>query len=234
MNYNKLFELTSNLNILYVEDNKDFLLETSEVFSDFFKKVDTSPDGIDAYKKYISYYSLSGKYYDLIITDINMPKLNGIELTKKIYKINPSQKIVVVSAYNDSNYLLEFVNIGIEHFFVKPLNYENITDILYDMFKADKSYVNLNNSYRWNIQKECLEFQDSVVKLTKNEIILLKLFIANGSKVITNEQIILHVQGSENSDISIDTLKPMISRLRKKLPLNKIENSYSNGYKLIF
>ncbi len=236
IDYFKILDMTKKLSVLYVEDDKNFLEETSEVFYDLFLSVDIARNGLEALKQYKSYYETNTQYYDIVITDINMPKMDGITLTKEIYAINAEQSIIVVSAHNDSNYLLEFVNIGIEHFFIKPLDFEKVLPILYDVAMRltaplscpiDANIIRLKEEFTWDREKSLLKNGDAEVKLTKNEIVILNIFIKNGSKVSTVDELTYGID-------SFDTLKSLMSRLRKKLPENSIENVYGLGYRLLF
>lgn len=86
ISYDKVFDLTRHLSILYVEDDTTLLKETSENFENMFLKVDTSIDGREGLEKYLQFFKTNSKHYDIVITDINMPKVNGIELIKKFIK----------------------------------------------------------------------------------------------------------------------------------------------------
>ncbi len=135
MNIQDLFLYSKKLKVLYVEDDKSFAQDTVEILENFFDKVDLSVNGQDALDKYNTFYNKNELYYDIVITDIFMPKMNGLELTKEIYKIHNEQSIIVISAHNEVNYLLEFINIGIEHFIVKPFDINEIMSVLYKSSK---------------------------------------------------------------------------------------------------
>ncbi len=76
-----------------------FQKETSELFNYFFNSIDLASNGEDGLEKYLSYYEQTTKFYDIVITDINMPQINGIELSKQIYTYNNLQPILVISAH---------------------------------------------------------------------------------------------------------------------------------------
>lgn len=126
-----LYKYSQNLNILYVEDDLELNEETVDIFKDLFNIVHTALDGEEGLEKYESFYRSSGKYYDIVITDIQMPKLNGIDLTAKIQKINPSQDIVVISAYSDSEKLMSLIDLGVNYFILKPLSHKKLVEVLY-------------------------------------------------------------------------------------------------------
>lgn len=115
MDARTLKEITSELNLLYVEDDVVLREETYRLFTHLFKNTDTAENGKVALEK------IKTEDYDLIITDINMPIMDGVTLSKEIRKINPNLPIVVTSAHDESNYLLDLIDIGIDKFILKPL-----------------------------------------------------------------------------------------------------------------
>ena len=97
----QVYQYSKDLNILYVEDDLDLKEATLEIFKDFFKTVQSAVDGVDALNKYNEFYEKNGKHFDIVVTDIEMVKMTGIELIKEIHIINKDQEIIVVSAYSD-------------------------------------------------------------------------------------------------------------------------------------
>ncbi|MEA2017496.1 MAG: hybrid sensor histidine kinase/response regulator, partial [Campylobacterota bacterium] len=96
------------------------------------------------------YFNKTGNYYDIVISDINMPKLNGIEMAKAIKNINPHQEIMVVSAYNDSDKLMRLIDLGINYFLLKPISFEKTLDTLY---KVSQSVANKKASAQYLISQ---------------------------------------------------------------------------------
>jgi len=242
IDYNKTYMLTKNFTILYVEDDKSFLRETSEVFSDFFFRVDTATNGAEALEKYKDYFTQEKKHYDIVITDINMPVMNGIELTKEIYKIEETQPIIVISAHNDAPYLLELVNLGIEQFLLKPIDFDTLLGILHNttckLFannpcNKNTKIISLKDDISWDKELSLLYNGENIIKLSKNETLLMEIFIKNECKISTLQEITstLYDEHKENPS---DILKPLVSRLRKKMIPQPIESVYSLGYRLVF
>lgn len=243
IDYHSVVRLTQNLTLLYAEDDPAFLEETSEVFEELFLHVDTAKNGQEALWKYTQHKEQTGSYYDLVITDINMPKMDGITLIKKIYALAPEQSIIVISAHNESEYLLELLNMGIEYFLLKPNNYEKMLQVLYQKAQkinseqtplTNKKTIWLGDGFLWDIDSSMLLENDKPVKLTKNETLLLRLFIKNSHKISTLDEIYTLLWSDEPHLASAETLKSIISRLRKKIPSVIIENTYGLGYRMIY
>ena len=132
----ELHKKTKDLTLLFVEDDTQLLLQMQGLFSTLFKSVETAENGqlgLDAFKSKID---SDKKPYDLVISDINMPIMNGIEMVKNIYNIIPEQPIIITSAYNDADYLIELLNVGVYGFLIKPLTIDNMTKSLYTTAKA--------------------------------------------------------------------------------------------------
>lgn len=130
---NALKKLSKDLNVLYVEDDKILRADTSEIFNHLFKRVDLAQNGEEGLKLYKSYFSDNKKYYDIVITDIQMPFLDGICMSKAIVKIHKEQKIVIMSAYDEKERLIELINLGIQGFLQKPIEFEQIINVMYNI-----------------------------------------------------------------------------------------------------
>jgi len=132
-----LLNYSRTLTVLYVEDDKAIREEMQEILEEIFQQVIVAKDGQEGLDKFISYKEKSHAYPDLVITDIRMPRLNGIEMSKKILSLYPEQIIIIHSAHNESDYLLELINMNISHFLLKPLQPQQLYQILH---KASKRH----------------------------------------------------------------------------------------------
>lgn len=247
IDYIALEKYGRELSVLFVEDDEGISKEMNFLLGDIFTKVDSGFDGIEGLSKYNQYFQANEKYYDLLITDIRMPNMNGIELIKNIYSINPFQKVIVLSAHNESEYLMELVNIGIAQFILKPIDYNNFLDVIYKVSKMiyedkllnnnDKKeispFINITDELIWNKELKQLFLNNNIFKLTKKELHLIELLLQVPEKTYTNKEIMFALWNDDFDTIpDIANLKNLISRLRKKLPNLNIENIYGFGYRL--
>ena len=146
---NKLiFENSKQLNLLYVEDEEDVRIATTALLMTFFNRVDVAIDGLDGYTKYQEYYKETKNYYDIVISDIKMPNLDGIEMSHKIVTQNNEQAIIFMTAYNDIEYLNSALEIGVESYLSKPLEIEKFKEVLYKVCQkvADKKLEKVHYS----------------------------------------------------------------------------------------
>jgi len=139
INIKDIIEKTQDIVLLYVEDNKDTREATLLILNDLFNHIIVGVDGVDGLEKYIEFKEETGEYIDLVITDINMPLKDGIEMINDIHNINPNQVTTVISAYNDSKYLMKLIEQGVDHFILKPIKASQLMNTIY------KTCINIKN-----------------------------------------------------------------------------------------
>ena len=132
---NEVLEYSRSQNILYVEDDKNIREHMTETLSDFFEEVIVAEDGLEGLTAFEKYKEEFGVYPDIVLTDIRMPNLDGVEMSKKILSLHPEQIIIIISAHNESDLLLELINMGIGNFLLKPLMTEQLFQTLYKVSK---------------------------------------------------------------------------------------------------
>ena len=114
-----LKEKAKNISVLYVEDEEILRITTADFLSKLFQKVEVAVDGKDGLDKYLH------AKYDIVITDITMPNMNGLELISSIRKYNLHQEIIVMSAHTDQ------VNTAdVAGFIFKPVEMNQMVEIL--------------------------------------------------------------------------------------------------------
>jgi len=126
-----LIESNKNLTVLYVEDSDVVRESTLDMMEEFFSHIDSAKDGEEGLQKYKKHYKDNDQYYDIVITDINMPKMNGIEMSESILSLNEEQIILIISAHNESDYLLKLINMGISNFILKPIDIKQFQKIIF-------------------------------------------------------------------------------------------------------
>ena len=243
MDFGLLKKYTRDLNVLFVEDDKDFRKEFQELLLDIFPNVDSAKDGDEGLKKYLNYFNTKQKTYDLVISDIKMPNIDGVELVREIYNINSQQTVVVLSARSEFTYLYPLINLGIEHFFTKPLDYniflEDIlricSKIYHNLNQENSDLITIDKDTIWNKEKKELLLNNEVVELTKKEILLMSKLLEYCGRIYTADKLINTLWFDDfDTNADIKNLKNVISRLRKKVPSIKINNIYGMGYKIEF
>ncbi len=127
----KLIKFTNTYNLLYVEDNKEARDSMLGLLSNFFTRITVANDGIDGLQKF------NIDKFNLILTDIHMPNMNGSEMITKIREINKDIYIVVLSAYNYSDNNLNFNTNIVDDFLVKPIDMNHLINALMKIYKKE-------------------------------------------------------------------------------------------------
>ena len=167
-------EILKSISILYVEDENDVREFTSKLLTSLLKKVYTAKDGQEG----LDIYKENFNNIDLIISDINMPKMNGLIMCEKIKEINKDIPLVITSAHNDTNFLKKAIEVGVSTYAMKPIDlYQLIESITKAMepILLRKQLVELNLSLKTKIEQEIckiksiLDAQNNIIILTNKE-----------------------------------------------------------------
>jgi len=118
--------ILKNITILYAEDEKDLREVTHQILKGFTKKQYVAEDGaqgLELFKKHEN-------EIDLIITDVNMPVLNGLDMVKEIKKTNMNIPIIVATAFSNKEYLLDAIDIGVDKYVLKPIDVAKLLQVM--------------------------------------------------------------------------------------------------------
>jgi len=220
--------------ILFVEDDQVIRENYVAYLKMMFSEVYEAKDGEEAYALY------KIKKPDLMIVDINLPKLTGLELLKKIRENDHTTKAIMLTAHTDKSFLLEAIQLKLTQYLVKPVSSKDLNEALELTIKELLQYnvmplqkIELPQNYSWHVELKELKHHNTLIKLTKKEKILLDLLFSHKNRVFTYDEIFEHICEYEETN-SINGIKNMVKRLRKKLPEGSIVNLFNEGYKIIF
>lgn len=226
----ELISQSKQLKLLYVEDNNTVMQQTVKMLDNYFDNVITANDGIDGFEKF-----KRGKF-DVVFTDIQMPNSNGLEMLGKIRKMDPQIPIVVCSAYDNKDYLMESIDVGVDKYILKPFDFNELTiavqKVVNKLNKSDdrQNILYMDNGFIWDKDLNGLFKDNRPIKLTKNETALIELLASYPNKIFTSHEIEEYIFHDEFDDNK--RLRNLISRLRVKTKESIIETLYSQGYKL--
>lgn len=232
----ELRKYTKEMSILIAEDYIVLQQSLKKIFTPLFKEVSVASDGaqgLELYNKKIA----NGEKYEIILSDISMPNMNGVEMTKEIREMDEEQIIFIFSAYQDSAHLLELINLDIRRFLPKPVSLKNLFDELLLTCRTIYSKKDLSNKIilRSNVcyykdQRE-LFIDEKAIKLSIYERLILELLLSKINKTISNIEIINHLYFN-GVDVELDNVRKIVYKLRKKLSNELIENIHSIGYRI--
>jgi len=137
----ELIVLGKNLTVLYVEDDERLQQETEKMLARIFKKVLVASDGKEGLAVY------KENHVDLVITDIEMPIMTGLEMSKYVKNINQTCPVVVVSAYTDVDYFLEAIEYDVDYYVLKPVNTQKFLQTLFLVCQRIED-MNIARSYK--------------------------------------------------------------------------------------
>jgi len=125
LNINKeLLKNSKKISVLYAEDEEIIREQYKAIFDILFQEVTSAENGLDALEKY------KQKQYDLIITDLTMPQMDGITFIKKVLEINPNQHIIIMTAHNTNENLRVSIDFQVDGFLLKPVEKEKLFRLL--------------------------------------------------------------------------------------------------------
>jgi len=223
-------EILTSLTIAYVEDEK----KIRENMSKTLNLLCNNCIDFQSAEELLNYYEKNSVH--IIITDINLPNMNGIELIKKIREKDEKIPIILLTAYIETQYLFDAIKYKVVEYLPKPIDYETLIQAL---LKATKDLINngnymikINEKLFFNVlNKELLTIDKEKIPLTPKELKLLNLFIKNKNKIVTYEEIKNQIW--ENSyEVTESAFKNLINKLRNKISKDSIVNISKIGYRL--
>lgn len=219
-----------NYNILFIEDEQALREVFCDTLNKIYKKVFEASNGLEALDIF------QNNKVDIVVTDINMPNMDGIEFLKELRKIDQNCKIIILTAYTNTEYLLDATELNITKYLVKPVDMEHLLDALKVAAEQTKNFevlrkdiFEIRDGYVWNFSKKALFHNAKEIKLTKKEKLILNTIFSNPNKELDYKTLINTVWDKYEADHK-DTLKTMIASIRKKLPKDTIRTVYSIGY----
>ena len=147
-------KLASNYNLLIVDDESEMVYMLSLILSKFFKNVFTTTNPKEALNLFIK------QKIDMIITDLKMPEIDGIEFSKLIKSYDKEVPIIILTAYTKTEDMIELIKIGVNNYLVKPIDEEMLFSVLQaelEKLQNKEFYEKYKNFEATQMQKEQIE-----------------------------------------------------------------------------
>jgi two-component system, OmpR family, response regulator VanR len=223
---NDIIEQLKNYTILCVEDEDGIRKRLVNTLKYYFAEVYEASNVDDAYELYYEHKPT------IIISDIEMPKKNGIELISEIRKNDLNTIVIMLTAYSSEEYLLSLINLNINHYILKPTTSENLLNGIIKAF-GDKleNKIKFTDEIYFNMKQRELYYKDEIITLRKRDKDFLLLLHENRNRVLTYSLIEEYIW--KDKSMSMSALKTFIKELRQRLPIDLIVNIPQEGYKLI-
>lgn len=226
----------NNLTVLYVEDDEVVRENFQQILHSFFSNVFVTENGKTAMEIFLQ------QPIDLVLLDISIPGMNGLEVARNIRKINDTVKIIILTAYSDREKLLKAVNLQLFAYLVKPTQYKQFVEILQKAISSinQLSKIDFSYGYNWHAETKQLFYKDELMPMTKNEQKIVNFLYQNNRKYFTACKISeLIFEDYDSNDYQCNNIVQLISRFKSKLSKkNKVINffiksAYGSGYRLL-
>lgn len=233
--YKKLNEAVSSidrikeLNVLYVEDDIKNQIIISKALKLYCNNVLVAGDGEDA----LYLYESNKDILDVLIVDISLPKISGIDVIKSIRKENKVIPIIITTAHTDKEYLLEALKLKLDSYIIKPFSFEKLMSVLEEYIErvyGISSLIKINENIELDVTMKSIVINKEVVLLEPKEFKFLFLLIKNINKIIGYDIIEHYIYGDQS--MSKSAIRTIVSNLNKKLQKKYIQNYSNEGYML--
>lgn len=214
------------MKILVVED--EYALRTALVTG--LKKKGFEADGAcDGQEAIDMYFEFA---YDLVILDLNLPKLDGLEVLKEIRLDNELAKVIILSARSEIDDKVVGFDLGANDYLAKPFHFKELDARVRALLRRDfvtvECKLEINDLVIDTAKKQVFK-DDNLIDLTKKEYGILEYLVINKKRVVSSEELIEHVWGSD-VDPFISSIKVHLNSLRKKIGEDIIMNKRGVGY----
>jgi len=218
--------LLKNLSILLVEDEETLAQLLKKAIGTHFKEFALASDGIEGLE------TARLCKPDMVITDITMPNMNGLEMSAHLHEERPTLPIVILSAYSEKEYLLEAIDIGVTKYLIKPFDPDELLDILCRLAqKMDQAhYVPLMPPFRFDADHGKLFRDHIMLRLSRRENLFMAHLLSSPNHFLSTESIKTLLW--DEAEVSDERLRVFINRLRQKTDHDLIENIVGQGYVL--
>lgn len=223
-NYNAL-DILSDKKVLYAEDEEGIRRNVVEILELFFEKVVAVSDGVEVMEEMML------NSYDILIFDICMPHLDGLEATKKIRQKDKKIPIIILSAHREEDYLWRAIELKITKYLTKPYDKDSLIEALKKaaLELVDNNLdITLKEGYTYNPCTKIACWGSGNIKLSKSESRLLEYFIKRANQTVTFDDIYDYIWEFELP--SKEAIKSLIKELRRKIGKECIKNIYGIGY----
>jgi DNA-binding response OmpR family regulator len=217
-----------HIRILFVEDDDIARENGVEYLENYFEQIFQARDALEALKLYEEHEP------HIIITDIQMPKLNGLEFIKRIRQKDAQTQVIVLSAFSDTHYLLKAIELKLVKYLIKPVTQQALDEALSICLESlennSSNIIHLDEDSIYDMFNQTLYANNAFIKLRTKELLLLQLLLKNKMRYVTYMEIENVVW--EGLPMSKDALKTVVKNLKTKLPKNIISNLSGTGYKI--
>ena len=219
--------ILKNLTVLLVENNSDSKKIIYDILIDNFEKVITAQNGDEGLKKFKKYNP------NIVITDVFMPIIDGLDMAKCIKEISIDTPIIVLSTHCEKETLLRAIDVGIDKFLIKPIMSGDFLETIENVAKnkiETTNIIKIGNGYSFNKIKRVLIREGVEISLTKKELAFVSLLIKRFGTLVLHDEIKSVVWVGES--VTEAAIRTFVKRVRDKVGSSFIKNVQGLGYKI--
>jgi len=223
---NELDNKLKKYSVLYAEDDEGIRKSYEMILRKICGPLRCAADGNEAFSLY------SEKKPDILIADIKMPYIDGLQLIKRIRNVDKDIRILMTTAYTDEQYTLQAIELNISRYLVKPVMLENLKGALYKCVREiedrNPEQICFENGLVYNIPLKNITSVNGEIALTNIESRILEILIENRGRIVRYEKFETEIW--RNEYMSKETLRSHIKFLRKKVGNDSIKSAKGLGY----
>ena len=218
-------EILKKVSILVAEDDemaRELIITGLKPYCGQVVGAQDGQDGLEKFKK---------QGFDIVMSDIHMPVLNGFEMMNEIKKLKPHQKFIVFTSYDSDENLIKSMEQGATLFLKKPIDIKDLRSMLISLsFDRDEKLVRLSDEVSINLKREKIYKNGNELYLSFLQNKIFWLFAYNLNKLVTYEMIEEFVY--ESTEVSKAAIQNVVLRLKRELGV-KFKNISESGYILV-
>ncbi len=221
--------LLKQLKVLLVEDEKKLANLLKNTIGDNFYSFTIASNGKEGLEKFVKIRP------DIVITDIMMPEVTGLEMAQEIKKIDKNTPVIILSAFSDTQKLLNAIDIGVIKYFIKPFDIDELLEYIESISESFESKsVQLNDGFVYNKTTNNLYKDGRYISLSKKEKLFVELLVKHNLeyKNVVEDSVIKTTLW-DGEEVSDERLRTFIKRLRAKTSKELIRNIKGQGYEII-
>lgn len=216
-----------DMKILYIDDDEFIRQSAVEYLLYYSNHIYEASNGLEGYNTYKQIEP------DIIITDIKMPKLNGLDLVEKIRKEDLETQVIIITAHADTTFLLKAVELKLIKYLIKPVSESKLIPVLKDALifleNNTTNIIELTNGYKYDLLNQSLFQGENYIKLNKKEGLFFNICARNSNRAVTYSELENYVWDGLMSEYALSSV---VKSLRSKLPYKTLENISGIGYKI--
>ena len=213
------------IRLLYVEDEENLARLMRETIGKEFRSfllAKNGREGLDRFRE---------DRPDVVVTDITMPEMDGLELAESIRTIDPETPVIILSAYSDKEKLLGAIDVGVKKYFIKPFDPEELLEYLEKLAEElrEREHYRLGGAFLYDRREGTLYRDEERIPLTRRELLLIDTLLDEPGHLLDSEAIKDLLWNGEASD---DAVRVFVMRLRAKTSRDFLRRETGRGYAL--